>query len=125
MPARRLAGAAVGGAGEAGTAADAPVRIPVTRPDVAVPDVGLPDSGGAEVCAGRSARRASRSAEPIGEGLTGRRIGERPYPAEKTIKNYDSGLLAELGMRRRSRTAAYVARTQAGKPAAFGGGSDA
>ena len=49
----------------------------------------------------------------IGEGLTNREIGERLHLAEKTIKNYVSGLLSKLGMRRRSQAAAYVARTQA------------
>lgn len=50
----------------------------------------------------------------IGEGLTNRAIGERLHLAEKTIKNYVSGLLAKLGMARRSQAAAYVARHQAG-----------
>ncbi|MFG3656573.1 response regulator [Streptomyces sp. NPDC047706] len=184
--------------GEAGTAADALVRIPATRPDVAVLDVRLPDGSGVEVCreirargdtvrclmltsfaddealfdaivagasayvlkavrggellsavrdvaAGRSlldpvatarvlerlrdggsgteddARLARltgqerRILDLIGEGLTNRQIGAELHLAEKTIKNYVSGLLAKLGMRRRSQAAAYVARMQAGK----------
>jgi DNA-binding NarL/FixJ family response regulator len=36
--------------GEAGTAADALVRIPAARPDVAILDVRLPDGSGVEVC---------------------------------------------------------------------------
>ncbi|MFD7609968.1 response regulator [Streptomyces sp. NPDC059828] len=181
--------------GEAGTAADALVRIPAVRPDVAVLDVRLPDGSGVEVCrevrsqnedikclmltsyaddealfdaimagasgyvlkairgsellaavkdvaAGRSlldpvatARvlerlrdggsphtddklthltdQERRILDLIGEGLTNRAIGERLHLAEKTIKNYVSGLLAKLGMERRSQAAAYVARMQA------------
>ncbi|MFC8518405.1 response regulator [Streptomyces sp. NPDC057257] len=45
--------------GEAGTAADALVRIPATRPDVAVLDVRLPDGSGVEVC--REIRAADES----------------------------------------------------------------
>ncbi|MGW7519653.1 response regulator transcription factor [Streptomyces sp. NPDC054796] len=59
----------------------------------------------------------------IGEGLTNRAIGERLHLAEKTIKNYVSGLLAKLGMERRSQAAAYVARMQAGRAARGDGGS--
>ncbi|WP_308117394.1 response regulator transcription factor [Streptomyces fuscigenes] len=184
--------------GEAGTAADALVRIPATRPDVAVLDVRLPDGSGVEVCrdirsrdesikclmltsfsddealfdaimagasgyvlkairgselltavrdvaAGRSlldpvatARvlerlrdgnnprtddklanltdQERRILDLIGEGLTNRAIGERLHLAEKTIKNYVSGLLSKLGMERRSQAAAYVARLQAENP---------
>ena len=180
--------------GEAGTAADALVRIPATRPDVAVLDVRLPDGSGVEVCreirsrdenikclmltsyaddealfdaimagasgyvlknirgselltavrdvaAGKSlldpaatarvlerlrdgggAGRADELAhlteqerrilDLIGEGLTNRAIGERLHLAEKTIKNYVSGLLSKLGMERRSQAAAYVTRLQ-------------
>jgi len=41
----------------------------------------------------------------IGEGLTNRQIGERLFLAEKTVKNYVSGLLAKLGMERRTQIA--------------------
>ncbi|MEJ7844923.1 MAG: response regulator transcription factor [Acidimicrobiales bacterium] len=46
----------------------------------------------------------------VAEGLTNRQIGERLFLAEKTVKNYMSGLLAKLGMSRRSEAAAYAAR---------------
>ncbi|MBA2945324.1 response regulator [Streptomyces himalayensis] len=191
--------------GEAGTAEEALVRIPATRPDVAVLDVRLPDGSGVEVCreirsrdeqikclmltsyaddealfdaimagasgyvlkairgnellsavrdvaAGKSlldpvatARvlerlrtgqaekgddRLSNLTEQerkildlIGEGLTNRAIGERLHLAEKTIKNYVSGLLSKLGMERRSQAAAFVARMQAEKPGSGSGSS--
>jgi DNA-binding NarL/FixJ family response regulator len=48
--------------------------------------------------------------ELIGEGLTNRQIGERMYLAEKTVKNYVSGLFAKLGMERRTQAAVYAAR---------------
>ncbi|MBO8189340.1 response regulator [Streptomyces spirodelae] len=66
--------------------------------------------------AGRDDRLAALTAqerailELIGEGLTNRAIGERLHLAEKTVKNYVSGLLAKLGMERRSQAAAYIAR---------------
>jgi two-component system, NarL family, response regulator DevR len=41
----------------------------------------------------------------IGEGLTNRQIGERMHLAEKTVKNYVSGVLAKLGMQRRTQIA--------------------
>ena len=48
--------------------------------------------------------------ELIGEGLTNRQIGERLFLAEKTVKNYVSGLYAKLGMERRAQAAAMAAR---------------
>ena len=49
----------------------------------------------------------------IGEGMTNRQIGEQMHLAEKTVKNYVTGLLAKLGMQRRTQAAAYVARLEA------------
>ncbi len=46
----------------------------------------------------------------IAEGLTNRQIGEQLELAEKTVKNYVSGLLAKLGMERRTQAAVYGAR---------------
>lgn len=44
----------------------------------------------------------------IAEGLTNRQIGERLGLAEKTVKNYVSGLLAKLGMQRRTQAAVFA-----------------
>jgi DNA-binding NarL/FixJ family response regulator len=62
--------------------------------------------------------------ELIGEGLTNRQIGERLFLAEKTVKNYISGLFAKLGMERRTQAAAYAARLSSGSgdSATHGGG---
>ena len=46
----------------------------------------------------------------IADGLTNRQIGERLELAEKTVKNYVSGLLAKLGMERRTQAAVYGAQ---------------
>ena len=54
--------------------------------------------------------------ELIGEGLTNRQIGERLFLAEKTVKNYVSGLYAKLGMERRAQAAALAARVFADPP---------
>src|SRR5689334_13344345 len=45
----------------------------------------------------------------IADGLTNRQIGEKLFLAEKTVKNYVSGLLAKLGMERRTQAAVYGA----------------
>lgn len=41
----------------------------------------------------------------IGEGLTNRQIAARMFLAEKTVKNYVSGVLAKLGLARRTQVA--------------------
>ncbi|GLI28608.1 transcriptional regulatory protein DevR [Agromyces rhizosphaerae] len=43
----------------------------------------------------------------IAEGLTNRQIGERLSLAEKTVKNYVSGLLRKLGVERRTQAAVF------------------
>lgn len=43
----------------------------------------------------------------IAEGCTNRQIAETLFLAEKTVKNYVSGLLAKLGMQRRTQAAVY------------------
>ena len=64
------------------------------RPDPAVPALSL---------------RESQVLSLIAEGLTNREIGDRLGIAEKTVKNYVSGLLAKLGMERRTQAAVYGA----------------
>jgi DNA-binding NarL/FixJ family response regulator len=58
----------------------------------------------------------------IADGATNREIGERLYLAEKTVRNYVSGLLAKLGVQRRSEAAALHATRRAlqGRPQATG-----
>lgn len=46
----------------------------------------------------------------ITDGLTNREIGERLFLSEKTVKNYVSGLLAKLGLQRRTQAAVYGAQ---------------
>lgn len=57
--------------------------------------------------------REQQVLELITEGLTNRQIGRRLGLAEKTVKNYVSGLLAKLGMERRTQVAAYGASPRA------------
>jgi len=54
----------------------------------------------------------------ITEGMTNRQIGERMFLAEKTVKNYVSGLLAKLGMQSRTQAAVYGAETSQPRPSA-------
>jgi two-component system, NarL family, response regulator DevR len=65
----------------------------------------------------RLASLTEREREILGlitEGLTNRQIGERLFLAEKTVKNYVSGLLAKLGMERRTQAAVYGAEIRNG-----------
>ena len=50
----------------------------------------------------------------ISRGLTNRQIGESLDLAEKTVKNYVSGLLAKLGMARRTQAAVFGAGLRPG-----------
>jgi two-component system response regulator DevR len=63
----------------------------------------------------RLASLTEREREILGlitEGLTNRQIGDRLFLAEKTVKNYVSGLLAKLGMERRTQAAVYGAEVR-------------
>jgi two-component system response regulator DevR len=48
----------------------------------------------------------------IADGMTNKQIGESLFLAEKTVKNYVSGLLAKLGMQRRTQAAVYGAEVR-------------
>ena len=50
----------------------------------------------------------------IAEGLTNREIGERLGLAEKTVKNYISGLLSKLGLQRRTQAAVLHLESRSG-----------
>jgi two-component system response regulator DevR len=53
----------------------------------------------------------------IADGMTNRQIGEKLQLAEKTVKNYVSGLLDKLGLERRTQAAVYgMRRREAGEP---------
>jgi DNA-binding NarL/FixJ family response regulator len=59
--------------------------------------------------------------ELIGEGLTNRQIAARMFLAEKTVKNYVSGVLAKLGMQRRTQVAVLATqlRDRAQRPPGY------
>lgn len=63
----------------------------------------------------RLSKQERRILDLIAEGLTNRKIAERMFLAEKTVKNYVSNVLAKLEMSRRSEAAAYAARIDAEK----------
>lgn len=51
----------------------------------------------------------------VADGLTNRQIGERLNLAEKTVKNHVTGLLAKLGLQRRTQAAAWVVARRTGQ----------
>jgi DNA-binding NarL/FixJ family response regulator len=58
-----------------------------------------------------------RILEEIAAGKTNRQIAETMFLAEKTVKNYVSGLLRKLGMERRTEAAVYaVERSRRRRP---------
>jgi two-component system response regulator DevR len=59
--------------------------------------------------AGKLTAREREILDLIADGFTNRQIGERLFLAEKTVKNYVSGLLTKLGMQRRTQAAVYGA----------------
>jgi two-component system, NarL family, response regulator DevR len=59
--------------------------------------------------AGSLTAREREILDLIADGYTNRQIGERLFLAEKTVKNYVSGLLTKLGMQRRTQAAVYGA----------------
>jgi two-component system response regulator DevR len=79
-----------------------------------------PETDAGQGAAGRPDGLTEREQEILGliaEGLTNRQIGARLHLAEKTVKNYVSGLLAKLGFERRTQAAVYGAQHAAeGEP---------
>jgi two-component system response regulator DevR len=51
----------------------------------------------------------------VAEDLTNREIAARMFPAEKTVKNYVSSLLAKLGLERRTQAAVLATRLLGGE----------
>jgi two-component system response regulator DevR len=62
--------------------------------------------------------RESQVLELIAQGMTNRQIGEQLDLAEKTVKNYVSGLLGKLGLVRRTQAAVFGVRLEAEQEAA-------
>ncbi|HDH03418.1 MAG TPA: response regulator transcription factor, partial [Actinobacteria bacterium] len=57
--------------------------------------------------------RERRILDLMAKGMTNRQIADDIYLAEKTVKNYVSGILRKLDMSTRTEAAAFMARTAA------------
>jgi DNA-binding NarL/FixJ family response regulator len=60
----------------------------------------------------RLTEQERRILDLIAEGCTIRQIGQRLHLAEKTVKNYVSNMLTNLGMERRTEAAVFAARLE-------------
>jgi DNA-binding NarL/FixJ family response regulator len=56
-----------------------------------------------------------RILDEIAEGKTNRQIAQSMFLAEKTVKNYVSGLLRKLGLERRTEAAVYAVEREKGR----------
>jgi two-component system, NarL family, response regulator DevR len=77
----------------------------------------------ADPLAGSLTAREREILDLIADGCTNRQIGERLFLAEKTVKNYVSGLLTKLGMQRRTQAAVYGATLRRPKGVTSPGGA--
>lgn len=66
--------------------------------------------GGGDPRLGALTPQERRILQHIADGLTNRQIGEAMSLAEKTVKNYVTGILAKLGMQRRTQAAVFAAQ---------------
>jgi len=72
-------------------------------------------SSGPEALLERLSAQERRILDRIAGGRTNRQIAEELSLAEKTVRNYVSNLLAQLGMHRRSEARAFGARLEGGR----------
>ncbi len=75
----------------------------------AAPSGGMPAASAAGSSAPALSPREEQVLQLIASGMTNRQIGQTLALAEKTVKNYVSGLLAKLGFERRTQAAVYGA----------------
>ena len=64
---------------------------------------------------GRLTKQQDRLLDLLADGLTNREIAERLHLSEKTVRNYVSNLLTQLGMSHRTQAALYAAERRRGR----------